>query len=915
MAEYSPTPCEPRAKAGADVQSGLRPEARPFTRATLTDSQSKVFDRVVTLLQSAVNQVGSSREDLDFAKEFPDRLRPQSSRNNPGIFVSGARGSGKTSLLLTLQREIIVPSKTLEGTVAAAIAELRQRIVWLETLDLEPLPPNTGLMAAIMARIDQAVAEDSESDEFSLRRPKPKTEKAIKDLNDLSLDVCLAWGREYPRLGETIDIDLHAQELLRLEKARISLQSRFSALLDDLASSIAWTRRIINPIFVMPADDIDLNPVRCLDLLRLVRSFQSPRFMVLLFGDYSIARHVVDLSYLKEFGKLLPDHSVGSDKLRLSVDALAFRLGAEATLKMLPPNQSYFLEPNVSLKQALDFPPKDRSGNSIAALLSELDFHFQPIESEPRRSLADWLKGDAPWPAGAGPSAALVLRTSLRKLADFRVGLLDVTRTGADATQLMLAFIERLKSDFQRGVREDGFVARADANTDLSPELDDDVSSSRFKFDFREPNKIELGMRLSNASVLEVCFPAKMTLTPIPGPSPPSVQWSPQTIGRAALLHDLITLNPKAAESPLEIPSVQSLSLVKIHWRVESGRDSCSTTWIAPPLETTWELELFLAHWSRIHSRYFAKNEPVASIDDAEVEPVVTFWLALCGAFAFRSKGLWKIVSDSNGDFGENLGAVAQEYAKQISASPQPSGSRPKNAPDTDSRQTSPLDQRVANWLFNTAVFLTPERYINSKLASAFFDNGALKTYWSQKGVKEHVQKSRISSTTNSNALVAHALLNPREYTSAVRELLNDASRVIEGIGRIFESKRLLPELLKEIGDASEVAGSAPVPARVPAKAPAKRRTKSPQPVPIWGDDSLSKPLDRARNLLLELQASVEKQFPIGAPIRDEVESVDRTLNAVKQSLDIARLSAVHSANTFNGGEICPDLPTKEVTA
>ncbi len=91
--------------------------------------------------------------------------------------VSGGRGTGKTSLLLTLQREVILASTAPRAIYADPLAELQQRIVWLETLDLEPLPQGTGLMAAIMARIDQAVNEDSDKDDLALavhKRPSAK---------------------------------------------------------------------------------------------------------------------------------------------------------------------------------------------------------------------------------------------------------------------------------------------------------------------------------------------------------------------------------------------------------------------------------------------------------------------------------------------------------------------------------------------------------------------------------------------------------------------------------------------------------------------------------------------------------------------------------------------------------------------
>lgn len=282
----------------------LRPEARPFTYVSLIESQREAFNKIIALLTEALEQLELSRREAGEYRKFPQRLRPQTRRFNPVIMISGRRGTGKTSLLLALQREVIqAPEFAARPGADPGLTALSQRIVWLETLDLEPLPQDTTLMAAIMARIEKAVDEDCTPGEHATRHSQEKYDRVIRALNELSLDVCLAWDRKSLRSGNA-DIDLHARELRRLEQSRTSLMPRFMKLLEDLAAEAPWSLGKRDPLFVLPVDDIDLNPSRCLELLRLVRSFVTPRLVVLIMGDIQIVRSVVNASYLKDFRDL-----------------------------------------------------------------------------------------------------------------------------------------------------------------------------------------------------------------------------------------------------------------------------------------------------------------------------------------------------------------------------------------------------------------------------------------------------------------------------------------------------------------------------------------------------------------------------------------------------------------------------------
>ena len=62
-------------------------------------------------------------------------------------------------------------------------------------------------------------------------------------------------------------------------------------------------------LFVLPIDDVDLNPTRSLELLRLARTFSVPHLFLLVMGQLSTTQLVIEMNTLAEFSKLVRDKS------------------------------------------------------------------------------------------------------------------------------------------------------------------------------------------------------------------------------------------------------------------------------------------------------------------------------------------------------------------------------------------------------------------------------------------------------------------------------------------------------------------------------------------------------------------------------------------------------------------------------
>ena len=137
------------------------------------------------------------------------------------------------------------------------LSSINGRIVWLETLNMEPLPQDANLLAAILVRLEDAaraygIKEGPQSDLArgrGLLEPSSDYHAALLDLQRLQTDVALAWdGNLQDRKGH-LDPDTYAVEMMRVEQARLSLNRKFAATFESLAERVFLSSRVHNPLF------------------------------------------------------------------------------------------------------------------------------------------------------------------------------------------------------------------------------------------------------------------------------------------------------------------------------------------------------------------------------------------------------------------------------------------------------------------------------------------------------------------------------------------------------------------------------------------------------------------------------------------------------------------------------------------
>jgi hypothetical protein len=253
--------------------------------------------------------------------------------------------------------------------LARAVRKMRAQTVWLEPIALEPLPNSANLLAALLVRIDRAVqtrtaasgkgaGDATDRGRGSALALMSDQQSALLQLQRLQTAVAVAWDGNLPARGGYLDPDTYAVELVRAEQSRLSIKSELSVCLDALADAFyAVPAPVTNPLFVLPVDDVDLDPSRCLEILKLLRLVQAPRLFVIVLGNLQLVDLVLNLQYSNELASAYQGRSLKTlSAAPYEVAQWAGQVAANALAKLIPLAQRIHLE-QMSVRESLNFRP------------------------------------------------------------------------------------------------------------------------------------------------------------------------------------------------------------------------------------------------------------------------------------------------------------------------------------------------------------------------------------------------------------------------------------------------------------------------------------------------------------------------------------------------------------------------------
>jgi hypothetical protein len=421
-----------------------RLEAYGFSWAELTAQQRDAVARVAEIMVDAV-------KDLDAQKTM-------SRRRSQLAFIDGDRGTGKTSVLLTVRALTTSLDPTAEHedlpTVVQELVQLGRRFRWLETLDMEPVRRRINLFSAILARLE---AESGTSQSFRSPIARALDELDVYEtfqskLGAIQNDAVFAWDRNPSPPSGALEPHAYAAEVLRAEKASLEINERLKELLDSqarLSANICCTKEH-GPIFVLPVDDFDLAPTRCLELLRLIRAVTTPRLFFLICGSARLAETALVLQNEGELVGLVPGGVERDHEWLTMIRPTGIEVAANNLRKLIPPEQRAHLKP-IKLAEALAL-KLDEQGATLRSSLSRLTFDVNSNPtSRQKMSMEEFLLLDGRWPKHAY-FAADYLSGTPRQVHD--IGML-LDRFSGHQSNFGLAFLGSLSEAIQRDISED----------------------------------------------------------------------------------------------------------------------------------------------------------------------------------------------------------------------------------------------------------------------------------------------------------------------------------------------------------------------------------------------------------------------------------------------------------------------------
>ena len=797
------------------AQAYLRPEAKPFSWKSLYKSQRVAFSDIIDALIDAV-------ADVDRAEH--DRAGYEAGRSNHTVLLSGDRGMGKTSLMYSLQQALDPNSDWLNAVKKDSDwkemcaekfndSHLSSRIIWLQPLDMEALHGPTNLFVAILARIEQSLQMEPRNDgpPTGLLNPHAGLESAIVELRRLTTDASLTWDGNFKERAENLDPDSYAQEVRRTEYARLSLNTRLNEVLNQLAKSFTWDHRVSSPLFVFPIDDFDLNPTRCLELLRLLRALAVPRLFTLVLGDFAIAEHIFKLKMVGDFAKVA-DIKLDANGLYDSAfytDGLG--IASHAIRKLLPPGQRILLR-RLTVEESLDYRPDENSGTpTLKEVLSRYIIELEtPYPSKEKKGFDSPISNAAellltrPIDKSIDNkvskyvySAIELLRAPPREIADLWFTLMN-RRIGHDDGRSEFARLVRkwlkdtvttdqdfpyeMQQQFVDCVRElpGGDLEFHTENFTVewaksSPrrwveELEDSKQyrpRQRYQFFPHRSRRIEFGVNRTRDGK-ELGQERRCIL-------------DKRSENHLVLLHDLIALGPRFPIAGNWLtPELSEMNLADVTWHF--NRESLTFPWMGAIFRSFWGFDRFIHTWNSALD-VVDKEPPYRH----EIVTLAVHWMTagisiLTGEPYPWKKGPMRVVCPDD-DYDKRASESAKVMNRLIALV--------ANLIDLDDRDGR---WRRKNSLFNFAVLLCPEYGLPRWFCEAFWDvddefeptwldsqaidcREKLNAFWAK-----HHHEIRLKRAYYSGVPYAH------EIVSAERQLLVTPHVLIDSIRETLAS-------------------------------------------------------------------------------------------------------------------------------
>ncbi len=338
----------------------LRSEATALQLNALSNSQLEAFNKLAGLLDEAL----TNSTKRNGAKNLC-RL----------AFVSGAKGTGKSSLIYTLKemqehdgafrinkqitkseiefnradeedKKLIKKKIDLLGASKVFFNTKEDRkmdIHWLERLSMDPFPSGTNLLAAVLARIEYAITGERGRNKtrYGALDPHGHLGNATKQLGNLKTEAVKALEGNLEARAPGMDPTNFAIAATEAELSKIHLRDKLDEVLDNIFKSYAESDGADNEhvpgMFVMFIDDLDLRPSKAVEVLKMAHMLSSRRLFYVFVGSIEDLDDVLFFKVQGEFKELLGVDTRRTELRKIEADAN--EIASSLIRKLIPAHQ------------------------------------------------------------------------------------------------------------------------------------------------------------------------------------------------------------------------------------------------------------------------------------------------------------------------------------------------------------------------------------------------------------------------------------------------------------------------------------------------------------------------------------------------------------------------------------------------
>jgi hypothetical protein len=330
-----------------DRESAIVPRsnARPLRFDELTSEQQSAYTRTLRLLVGMADESGPA---------FGNRV----------VLLDGGRGSGKTTILLTVNESMranLRGAKERPASASRLVGDARSakeslvddhgaqglfdrhrdvRLIPLELLDLHTLPKGPSILQHIASRITAAVFTGDREPDGLWRTPHSPLSSLRQTLDRFVQAIGQGWDLDPLARSGLSDPETITHQTRTAADAWRRVDELFARVVDDVCDALVDVPRPKSkPLLVLPIDDADMNPERSIELLGIMRALNHQRFAYLLTGHTDLFLEQLRIWFLGRIRQPLAAVRFHRDESKpLPLQSLAPTLGFDYFDRVIPPD-------------------------------------------------------------------------------------------------------------------------------------------------------------------------------------------------------------------------------------------------------------------------------------------------------------------------------------------------------------------------------------------------------------------------------------------------------------------------------------------------------------------------------------------------------------------------------------------------